>query len=148
MVTVTVDISKAIQKVDTIFDKLRDKEYLLRPVAIETIANMKPRIHQDGKASDGNQIGEYSNGYLKTREKAGRGKDKKVVVSLTRQLEEDWVAVPTQNGYGIGFNNPFNFDKAKWVEEIKKRIIFNLTAEERDYVKERITELTDNAINQ
>lgn len=149
MASVTVDISQAKAGIQSIFDLITDREYLLRPLAIETIANMKDRIHDEGKASDGGQIGEYNNSYLKLRqEKFGRSADTKVIVSLTRQLENDWAVIATpNNGYGIGFNNPFNTQKARWVEEQKKKIIFNLTAQERDYIRDRAQELVNDAIN-
>lgn len=147
MASVTIDISKAVAGIKSIFDKLKDKEYLLRPLAIETIPNMKERIHEKGQASDGGQIGTYSTGYLNFRENNGRGKDTKVIVSLTRQLENDWAVIATQNGYGIGFNNSFNFEKSQWVEQQKEKIIFNLSGPEKDYIKDRVDELVNNAIN-
>lgn len=183
MASITVNIESAKAGIKSIFDKLTDREYLLRPLAIETIANMKDRIHDQGKASDEAQIGTYSTEYMKVRtgnygnsgrftkgenkgkiknsgvytrgDKAGqnrpdygRSSDTKVIVSLTRQLENDWAVLATpNNGYGIGFNNPFNTQKARWVEEQKKKIIFNLTAQERDYIRERAQELVNDAIN-
>lgn len=110
---------------------LTDRQALLRPVSFDLIALMTNRIHDQGRAADGTQIGNYSNSYLKLRAAKGRGKDEKVIVSLTRQLENDWAVIPTENGYGIGFKNPLNTQKAKWVEENKGKKIFKLTAEER-----------------
>jgi hypothetical protein len=111
---------------------LSDRQALLRPVAFDLIALMTDRIHDQGKASDGSKIGEYSSSYLKLREKNKRGPDKKIVVSFTRQLENDWAVIPTQNGYGIGFNNPFNKQKAQWVEQQKGKKIFKLSVQERE----------------
>jgi hypothetical protein len=125
---------------------LKDREYLLRPVAIELIPEMTQRIHQEGKASDGGQIGTYSNSYLKQRERNKRGADTKVIVSLTRQLENDWAVVPTEKGYGIGFNNPLNVQKMRWVEANKKKVIANLSENERRYAIERINELVNAAL--
>lgn len=147
MAAITIDISKAVAGVASIFEKLKDKEYLLRPLAIETIPNMKERIHERGVASDGGQIGTYGTGYLKYRERKGRGKDTKVIVSLTRQLENDWAVIGTQRGYAIGFNNVFNFEKSQWVEQNQDKIIFNLATPEKEYIKERVDELVNNAIN-
>jgi hypothetical protein len=84
---------------------------------------------------------------MAAREKAGRGESRKIIVALTSQLEQDWSVIATDNGYGIGFNNVLNAQKARWVEENKKRIIFNLSAEEKQYITERLQELVDNAIN-
>ena len=181
MATVTTNIKQVVDKLKSNFELLKDKEYLLRPLAIETIPNMKQRIHIDGKASDGKQIGTYSPAYMKVRtgnygnagkKNAGfytkgskatfkvknkkadaprpnyhRSADTKIIVSLTRQLENDWSVLATTNGYGIGFNNPFNRQKAGWVEAQKKKIIFNLTEDEKTYIRERIQELVNGAIN-
>lgn len=127
------------------FELLKDKEYLLRPLAIETIPLMKDRIHVDGRASDGEQIGEYANSYMRKRAEAGRGPSRRIIVALTSQLEQDWAVLPTDNGYGIGFNNPLNADKMRWVEEQKGKIIANLSADEKQYISERLQELVDGA---
>ena len=95
----------------TMLNKLKDRELLLRPVALEIIPQMTRRIHINGKASDDSNIGTYSNSYLKYRENNKRGKDPKVIVSLTRQLENDWAVLATERGYGIGFNNVLNANK-------------------------------------
>lgn len=144
---VTVNIAATLADVKSIFDLITDREYLLRPLAIETIANIKERIHEQGKASDGAQIGTYSSGYMREREKNNRSKDTKVIVSLTRQLENDYHVIATQRGYAIGFNNSLNFDKSQWVEANQKKIIFNTTAEEKDYILDRAVELVNDAIN-
>lgn len=146
-VTITTNIDQVFKNMASSFELLKDKEYFLRPLAVETIANMKERIHTEGKATDNAPIGTYSNGYMRVREENNRGKDTKIIVSLTRNLEKDWAPLPTNTGYGIGFNNPFNKDKARWVEENKSKIIFNLSESEKKYISERIQELVNGAIN-
>lgn len=135
---------------DSILKKLKilqDREHLLRPVAFDIIALMTERIHQDGKASDDSQIGTYSNRYLRLREnKYKRSSDTKVIVSLTRQLENDWSVIATEKGYGIGFLNPLNFQKAGWVEDTKDKTIFKLSKAERDHATKRLQELTQDAL--
>ena len=84
---------------------------------------------------------------MAAREKARRGESRKIIVALTSQLEQGWAVLATQKGYGIGFNNPFNAQKARWVEENKSKIIFNLAAEEKKYISERLQELVNGAIN-
>ena len=84
---------------------------------------------------------------MRQSEKAGRGESRKVIVALTSQLEQDWAALATDTGYGIGFNNQFNTQKMRWVEEQKGKIIANLSAEEKKYINERIDELVNGAIN-
>lgn len=171
-----------------------DREYLLRPVAFDIISLMTDRIHQDGKASDGSQIGTYSTGYMvlrtgkyknatkktsgvftkklttaftqedddtvsskkkfvkteflkKERPKYNRSDDTKVVVSLTRQLENDWSVIATDKGYGIGFLNPFNFQKATWVEKTYNKKIFSLSKEEKQHAETRLQQLLTDALN-
>lgn len=135
MASLTIKIQpNALSSTQNKLLSLTDRQALLRPVAFDLIALMTQRIHDEGKASDGSQIGTYSNSYLKLRAKEGRGKDEKVIVSLTRQLENDWSVIATPNGYGVGFLNPLNAQKAKWVEENKGKKIFKPTKEEREEV--------------
>ena len=147
MASVNVNIAQTLAEVKSIFDLLRDREYLLRPLAIETIANIKERIHEQGRASDGGKIGQYSSGYMRQREKNNRGKSTEVIVSLTRQLENDYQVLGTVRGYAIGFSNPHNFDKSQWVEKNQGKIIFNTTAQEKEYILDRAEELVNDAIN-
>lgn len=147
-ITVNTNLKQVLSGIGEKLSKLQDTNYLLRPVAIEVIPLMTERIHKDGNASDGSQIGTYSNGYLRQRVKNKRGRDTKVIVSLTRQLENDWSVIETPKGYGIGFTNSFNADKLKWVEEIKGKIIGNLSKQEMDYATERINELVADALNE
>lgn len=145
MATVTTNISTVIDKIQSNFDKLKDKEFLLRPLASETIPLMKERIHERGEASDGSQIGEYANSYMRQREQANRGSSRKIIVELTSKLSQDWALFETPTGFGIGFNSPFSVQKMGWVEEQKSKIISNLAAGEKEYIKERLQELVNEA---
>lgn len=80
------------------------------------------------------------------RPKHNRSSDTKVIISLTRQLENDWSVIATNKGYGIGFLNSHNFDKAKWTEATYKKKIFPLSPKELNYVQETIQELTTNGL--
>lgn len=146
MITVRTNIAQVFQKLQADLNKLRDREYLLRPVATEILPMITDRIHQKGVASDGSPIGTYSNNYLKKREENKRGKDTKVIISLTRQLENDWSVIATEKGYGIGFLNSFNAKKLKWVEA-KHKVVSRLSKEETDYAIDRINELVNAALN-
>lgn len=146
MASVITNLPAVIGDLKSSFEKLFNKEYLLRPLAIEVIPLMKERIHINGEATDGSQIGTYSNGYMAARKKAGMGESRKVIVALTSQLERDWSVIATERGYGIGFNNVFNAEKLRWVEEQKGKIIANLSSDERQYIRERIEELVNGAL--
>jgi hypothetical protein len=146
--TIKSNIKVVSGRIKQQLEQLKNKEYLLRPVAIEVIPLMTERIHQNGEASDGGQIGTYNNAYLRLRQsKYKRGSSNKVIVSLTRQLENDWSVIATPNGYGIGFSNPFNLQKLRWVEGKKDKTISNLSKSEQQYAVERINELVSDALN-
>lgn len=148
MITVKSNIKIVTGRIKQQIETLKNKEYLLRPVAIEVIPMMTERIHHKGETSDGGQIGTYNNSYLKLRQKKyKRDASTKIIVSLTRQLENNWAVIATQNGYGIGFTNPFNLQKARWVEAGKSKIIFSLSKAEQSYAIERINELVADALN-
>jgi hypothetical protein len=148
MITVKSNIKLVTGRIKQQLEQLKNKDYLLRPVAVEVIPMMTERIHQKGESSDGGQIGTYNNSYLKLRQKKyKRDASGKIIVSLTRQLENNWSVIATQNGYGIGFTNPFNLQKARWVEEVKGKAIFKLSKSEQQYSVDRINELVADALN-
>lgn len=147
MITIKTNIKVVANLIKEKLDKLNDREYLLRPVAFDVMDLITKRIHRDGKASDESQIGTYNSSYLKLRQaKYSRSADKKIIVSLTRQLENDWSVLGTQRGYGIGFKNPLNTQKARWVEENKGKKIFNLSKPEFDFAIARINDLVSEAL--
>lgn len=147
------------------------RDGMLREIAVSMLPVVRDRIHVQGKAADGSQIGEYSEGYMavrtgiyKSNEKVSKGKnkgqtkstgvftkgenkgkqrpnynrsqDKKVILSLTRQQESDLSVQPTPEGYGLGYNNDANFNKAQWAETTYKKPIFSLTNDEKEMVIE------------
>lgn len=148
MVTIKTNIGEVSEQLSQRLIKLTDKDYILRPLMFDLIDMMTQRIHVDGLASDESAIGTYQSNYLKYRErKHNRTSDSKIVVSLTRQLEGDWSVIATDNGYGIGFKNEFNYKKARWVEENKDKKIFDLSQTELSFAIEQITKLTEDALN-
>lgn len=139
-----IDLSGLADKIAERLSTLANPEYLLRPVAFDLVALMTERIHDKGQASDGSQIGTYSSGYMAVRQaKYKRTADTKVIISLTRQLENDWSVIKSGNGYGVGFKNKHNYDKSGWVENTYKKPIFSLSQAEREYAQKRFAELID-----
>lgn len=127
---------------------LKDPKPLLRPVAFDVLALMVERIHEKGEAADGSQIGIYNNQYLRLRQKKfKRSGDRKIIVSLTRQLENDWAVLATPQGWGIGFNNPLNAQKMVWIEEQKGKKIAALQESEKDYAITKLKNLIDQKIS-
>lgn len=134
---------------------IANPETLLRPIAFDLVALMTERIHDQGMGSDGSPIkdGGYSEPYLKYRqEKHNRSANPLVILSLTRQLENDWSVVAIQGGYGIGFKNTFNYQKAQWMSDLfakggNNNRIFSLSAKERSYAQKRFKELISEQFN-
>jgi len=146
-ITVNTNIAEVSARLAAKIAKLKDKEYLLRPVCFDLIELMKTRIHERGHDKTNSAIGTYSNAYLRIRQKKyQRSADAKIIVSLTRQLENDWSLVATQAGYGIGFKNIFNLQKARWVEGVKDKQIFSLSSEENKYAIDFINDLVREAL--
>lgn len=116
-------------------DMQRDKMTRLQAVSLMVV--IRDRIHVQGKDSNGTPIGTYTPAYIKyTRVKAKRGVSNKVILSLTRAMENSYEIYPIANGYGIGFNTTENMQKARWCEETYKKHIFAPTAEEKAIVKQ------------
>lgn len=105
----------------------------LRAVCLSMLPVVHDRIHVNGKAADGSPIGIYSDLYLKyTRPKNNRGTDPKVILSLTRQMENDFSVVADGSRYGLGFKNEVNAQKSEWAEQTYKKKIYSLTNEEKE----------------
>jgi len=79
------------------------------------------------------------------RPKYNRGIDRTVILSLTRQQESDMTVIATSSGYGIGYNNPVNYQKSQWEEKMYKKEIWNLTTEEMDFVMQTATKFSTDA---
>jgi hypothetical protein len=88
------------------------------------------RIFAQGKAADGNEIGDYSKGYLKTRVKNNYPPTSKVILQATRQMVNDFSVIDDNNQLGLGFKNQANADKSGWVEETYNKPIFEHTKDE------------------
>ena len=80
--------------------------------------------------------GVYSRGRKKgqKRPQYNRTADTKKVYSLTRQMENDFSIQPTDNGYGLGFNNPLNAQKAEWVQKQDNKLVYGFTKSESKQV--------------
>jgi phage gpG-like protein len=148
IMTIKTNIGQVTQALAEKIKVLQDVDYLLRPVAFGLIDKMTQRIHNEGRGSDGGEIGQYSNTYLQQRQRKpyNRTGDRKIIVSLTRQLENDWSVIAVDKGYGIGFKNPFNLQKLRWVEEGKGKKIGDLTQDEEKYVVDYLNELVSEAL--
>ncbi len=207
MFTVQSNIQVVVkQNIDSVNKIISGKDEFLRTVATIMVGKIRERVHVKGQASNGSQIGKYSDAYMRVRTglysdskvvksgktagkllsagkkskrrvydldltggqyssgtgskykyekltggperpKYNRGIDRTVILSLTRQMESDLTVVATSTGYGIGYNNPFNYQKSQWAEAKYKKEIWNLTKEEKDFVMETANKFATDALS-
>ena len=116
------------------------------------------RIFTQGKEANGSDIGEYSKGYLKTRQKDNYPSSKKVILQATRQMANDWHVILQKDKLGLGFlnssgqgegilrtknvKNPGNLEKSYLVENTYNKDIFKHTDDEL----KKLDELLDKEI--
>src|SRR5688572_10591643 len=101
MAAVNIDLTLFRKEMAEVIDLIKNNELTLRPVAIELVDMMHERIHDEGKASDGSQIGTYKSSYMKIRERYKHRGDTKVILVLTRKLSNSWGAFATEKGYAV-----------------------------------------------
>lgn len=127
MITVTTNIGKVFGELKIKLESLKSgdiRDKLFRTIATTMAAEIRYRVHVDGKKTDGGDIGTYKNPYLAKRQESpyNRTADTKMIFSLTRQMENDFFLVDnkepikTADGYALGFKNKFNLEKANWLQ--------------------------------
>jgi len=135
-ITLTIDsnydkISEGINA--TLKEIIENSDPILLAAASGVLSLVSDRIHVQGKRANGAQIGTYSNSYLKVREANGRGSDRNIILSFTKQMELDFTVVAVGGNVGLGFNNTTNFQKATWLEQ-KYPDTYNLSDSEEEEV--------------
>lgn len=151
--SMTIDISGLARHTKRIAElKATGVDAIMRTTAITMGGEIRERIHEEGKNSDDTPIGTYSVGYMKTRKKYNRGESKKVILSLTGQMENDFVAVAqnpvkVDGGYALGFNNPENNNKASHNNKRYGAEVYKLTQAEQKQTKEIIEYETSRFLN-
>jgi hypothetical protein len=158
MISYTSNISQVVRLQVNKLNDFAQGDQLLRTIAYAVLPELKKRVHVEGKDSSGNQIGTYSAPYMvlrtgaykkadKVRPKYNRTADTKVIASLTRQMENDLSVIPVGKGYGIGYNNPLNYQKSQWVEQTYKKRIWGLTEGEKQLTVTVANEFISNAFH-
>lgn len=106
-----------------------------RAVFSSVTASISDRIFGKGEDSKGNQIGQYSAGYLKRRVKNNWGGSRKVILQFSGQMKNDFGLIKGDFGYGAGFKNKKNGDKSRWVEETYDKDIFTASKQEENLIE-------------
>lgn len=137
MLRIESNMDVVVSKVTAAMSEI-DIDKMTRLQASSLMAMIRKRVHVDGNASDGSPIGNYTKSYKeRIRPKHGRKEGYKVVLSLTRAMENGMVLYPIPNGTGIGYLTKELLQKAKWQEKracYGFRPIWTPTKEEREMV--------------
>lgn len=167
-------VSRSLLKRFLVLQDRQTLDQMAREIAITTAAEMRDRIHERGQDSSGGQVGTYSPSYLRFRQFGYKSKtvtrgskkgtprtvmnynrtgDSKVILSLSHLMENDFTLgvnnsepEKTAKGYGIGFKNSVNFQKAKWCEETYRKPIYKLTTTEKDQVRKIAEDFINNGL--
>lgn len=67
MLTIKTNISEVVAQYQVMVDKIKNPDKMLRTMATTLTGVIAARVFTDGKASDDQQIGTYSNDYMKVR---------------------------------------------------------------------------------
>jgi hypothetical protein len=126
--------SNAKVVIDSLVKKLKGIDPLLvnvsREVATGIAASNIGRIHNDGKAVDGNDIGDYQTQYYKKkRSEKGRRIDK-VDLSFTGKLSKEFSIAANGNNIGIGFITDYGANLHEYLEEKYNKKIWGVTQED------------------
>ncbi|PXV61172.1 hypothetical protein CLV62_1255 [Dysgonomonas alginatilytica] len=103
----------------------------------ETVVSKGKNKGQFRERKEQGQAGVFTKGRNQgqPRPTYNRSTDNNVILSLTRQMEQYMQVFETENGYGIGYSNELNYNKAIWNEKRYKKAIWSLAIAELDVMK-------------
>ena len=164
MIQIESNIGEVVERIKADLNGI-DTDKMTRLVATSVMNEIKVRVHKEGKAADGSQIGTYSKEYMKVRTDSfkspviARGKnkgkprlvynrknDKRVILSLTSRMEGDMIITPIENGTGICYTNEKSYKKSQWNEKRYKKSIFALSKREIEIAEETVKEFIDETL--
>lgn len=142
--------TNTLQICDGVIKQLSDLDVnkIARLQASTLMAKMRRRIHVDGLDASGKPIGTYTPSYVRyARKEAGRQEGSKVVLSLTRTMENAMVDVPLDDGAGVGYATAEQLQKSKWCEETYGKKIFAPTEEEKQLIDKVAEDYVNKVLN-
>lgn len=148
MINISPNFKEQFERLTKKINCLANKERYELIASESMVGEIRHRVHIQGLASNEQPIGTYSTSYLEYRNKNKRGKDTKVILSNTRQMENDLSVIAGTKGWAIGYKNSFNADKAEWNEKHFNKAIFKLTPTEKKQVVEIVFKELKKAIKE
>jgi hypothetical protein len=133
------DLKKILKKID----ELRKLDRAKRSIGFSMLAVTKERIFENGKDGKNTDIGDYSDKYMKIREKNKWPSSTKVILQAKRNLIREWTLIVDNNRWGLGFINDQYYKIAEGLEARYKKDIFAHT----DAEVNQFTTLFENEVN-
>jgi len=181
----TGNLDTLLTKMENVLSKGAIYDKAIRTASTNMLGDFVQRIHVDGKASDGTEIGKYGTkpiyinpinspqkfkpegktgkttfektgqphktkyfdgGYKAFRETVGQVSDK-VVLTLSGGLQNQLSVIPTDNGYGLGWQNEEMFKRANALEIKYGKQIWFPTEEEQTYASGTVDKIISDALS-
>ncbi len=135
-----------IGKYTNTYMRVRTGDFGNTPIIQKGKNKGKPKSVKDKKGD----AGVYTKGAKKGEQRVrfNRSNDTKVVLSLTREMENDMKVFETNSNYIIGFSNPHNYDKAVWNGKRYGKTIWKLSAEEEEIVRTVVNNKLNELLNE
>lgn len=110
---------------------------LTRVIAADLVASNIRRIHNEGKAVDGSDIGSYGNEkYKEKRKDKGKRVDKVNLVFSGKLEKELSFQATSDNEAGVGFLTSYGSDVSEYNEEQFNKKIWGVTSEDEEVAQE------------
>lgn len=131
------DFQKQLEGLPGVVDKAS------REIAADLVGSNISRIHNEGKAVDGSDIGEYKEGKYKNKRKETGKRIDKVNLSFDGKLSKEFSFDANGDTVGVGFLTDYGGDLHENLEEKYDKKIWGMTQED-----ERIAQkIAENKIN-
>lgn len=120
---------------------------IVRTIGTTLVASNVRRIHNEGRAVDGSDIGQYkSKAYEKIRIEKGKRVDK-VNLDFTGKLSKEFSLEADSQGIGVGFATSYGADLQEVLEEKYNKKIWGVTQEDEGVNEEIAKDAINKAFN-
>jgi hypothetical protein len=138
-------LTPLLRKLQGLKPNVMDK--VTREIAADLVASNMGRIHNEGKAVDGTEIGQYKEGaYKNKRDKLGKRIDRKNY-SFTGQLSKEFSFEPTGGTVSVGFLTEYGANLHEVLEEQDGKKIWGATQEDERVANEVATNRINKYLN-
>jgi hypothetical protein len=135
-------IGGLVKKLDGLKSNVLDK--VVREISVDLVASNMSRIHNDGKAVNGSDIGDYAEGKYKEKRKDKQKRTDKVNLDFTGKLSKEFSLEAVGPGeIGVGFLTDYGSNLQEVLEEKYNKKIWGVTQQDEIVAKK----IAENRIN-